>query len=138
MIEPIDEYFMSLFQDLLEKTAAQDQPQRLMFLFAQAQAKNSKKSKQHQHGTISPVMCVDKLPEQLTSFSALTAEADAIEKNWNFVFIASLSGEQGQAPSTEQAEPFLNKMANDVEMGNQVDRYIILDRDEQPIELAPH
>ncbi len=43
-------------------------------------------------------MCVDKLPEELTTFAALKAEADSIEKNWNFVFIASLSGENGMTP----------------------------------------
>jgi len=127
---------MSLFNDLLSKTAEQAEPQRLMFLFANAEAKNAKKSKKHQQGTIAPVMCVDKLAEELSTFANLVKEADSIEKQWNFVFIASLSGENGQPPTTDQAEPYLNKMANDVESGNNVSRYIILDRNEQPIELA--
>jgi hypothetical protein len=127
---------MSLFKDLLSKTAEQTEPQRLMFLFANAEAKNAKKSKKHQQGTITPVMCVDKLAEELSTFADLVNEADSIEKQWNFVFIASLSGENGQPPTTEQAEPYLNQMANDVESGNNVSRYIILDRNEQPIELA--
>jgi hypothetical protein len=80
-------------------------------------------------------MCVDKLPEELTTFAALKAEADTIEKSWNFVFIASLSGENGMTPSEDDAEPFLNKMVNDVQTGNNVGRYVIYDRDENPIEL---
>ena len=126
---------IKLFKDLLTMTNEQEQPQRLMFLFANAEAKNAKKSKKHQQGTITPVMCVDKLPEELTTYDALIKEADSIAKDWNFVFIASLSGDNGKAPSTEDAEPFLNKMTNDIETGNGVNRYVIFDREENPIEL---
>ncbi|MFT6206389.1 MAG: hypothetical protein ACJA0T_000286 [Colwellia sp.] len=126
---------MKTFKELLELTHEQEQPQRLMFLFANAESTNAKKSKKHQKGTILPVMCVDKLPEELTTFAALKAEADTIEESWNFVFIASLSGENGMTPSEDDAEPFLNKMVNDVQTGNNVGRYVIYDRDENPIEL---
>ncbi len=126
---------IKLFKDLLKMSLEQEQPQRLLFLFAKADAQNPKKSKKHQRGTITPVMCVDKLPEELTSFADLVKEADSIEKNWNFVFIASLSGEQGMTPTSDDAEPFLNKMTHDVESGNGVGRYVVFDRDENPIEL---
>ncbi len=126
---------IKLFKDLLKMSLEQEQPQRLLFLFAKADAQNPKKSKKHQRGTITPVMCVDKLPEELTTFAELVKEADSIEKNWNFVFIASLSGEQGMTPTSDDAEPFLNKMTHDVESGNGVGRYVVFDRDENPIEL---
>ena len=126
---------MKTFKELLKLTHEQEQPQRLMFLFANAESTNTKKSKKHQKGTILPVMCVDKLPEELTTFAALKAEADTIEESWNFVFIASLSGENGMTPSEDDAEPFLNKMVNDVQTGNNVGRYVIYDRGENPIEL---
>ncbi|WP_299794434.1 ribonucleotide reductase subunit alpha [uncultured Shewanella sp.] len=126
---------IKMFKELLKMTKEQSAPQRLMFLFANAESTNPKKSKKHQRGTISPVMCVDKLPSELTTFDALVKEADSIAKQWNFVFIASLSGEDGVAPTSDEAEPFLNKMANDIETGNGIGRYVIFDRDENPIEL---
>ncbi|ABV36571.1 conserved hypothetical protein [Shewanella sediminis HAW-EB3] len=126
---------IKMFKELLQMTNEQSAPQRLMFLFANAESTNPKKSKKHQRGTISPVMCVDKLPSELTTFDALVKEADSIAKQWNFVFIASLSGENGVAPTTDEAEPFLNKMANDIETGNGIGRYVIFDREENPIEL---
>lgn len=126
---------IKMFKELLQMTNEQSAPQRLMFLFANAESTNPKKSKKHQRGTISPVMCVDKLPSELTTFDALVKEADSIAKQWNFVFIASLSGEDGVAPTTDEAEPFLNKMANDIETGNGIGRYVIFDREENPIEL---
>ncbi|RTR33760.1 ribonucleotide reductase subunit alpha [Shewanella atlantica] len=126
---------IKMFKELLQMTNEQSAPQRLMFLFANAESTNPKKSKKHQRGTISPVMCVDKLPSELSTFDALVKEADSIAKQWNFVFIASLSGENGVAPTTDEAEPFLNKMANDIETGNGIGRYVIFDREENPIEL---
>lgn len=126
------------FNDLLNVSNDHVQPQRLIFLFANAEAKNNNKSKQHQQGTINPVMCVDKLPEELSDFSALMKEADAIDTQWNFIFIASVSGDNDQAPTTDLAEPYLNKMAHDIETSNNVGRYIIFDRNENLIELASH
>ncbi len=125
---------MTVFSELLEMTSAQDEPQRLLLLFANAEAKNPKKSKKHQQGTITPVMCVDKAPEEVSDFTSLVKEADGINKEWNFLFIASLSGENGNAPTTEEADPYLNKMTNDVEMGN-ISQYLVIDRDENRIEL---
>ena len=124
-----------IFKDLLKMTSEQAQPQRLLLLFANAESTNNKKSKKYRRGTISPVMCVDKLTSELTTFASLAMEADTIEKKWNFVFISSLSGDNNVAPTSEEAEPFLNKMANDIESGNDIGRYVILDRDENPIEL---
>ncbi len=125
---------MTVFSELLQMTSAQDEPQRLLLLFANAEAKNPKKSKKHQQGTITPVMCVDKAPEEVSDFTSLIKEADGINKEWNFLFIASLSGENGNAPTTEEADPYLNKMTNDVEMGN-ISQYLVIDRDENRIEL---
>ena len=51
---------ISNFSELLKAANEQDQPQRLLLLFAKAE-NTSKKKKQTQQGTLSPVMCVDKL-----------------------------------------------------------------------------
>lgn len=126
----------TLFKELLDMTKQQEQPQRLLFLFAQPEGHNPKKSKKHLKGQVNPVMCVDKLPGELTTFSALTKEADAITKDWEFVLIAGLSGHDGQPPSEDDAEPYLNKMSNDLADGQDLARYVILDRNEAPIEMG--
>ncbi len=126
---------ISKFSDLLEMAQSQDQPQRLLMLFALAEggSSNPKKQRKKQHGTIAPVMCVDKLPEEVGSFAELVAEADQISRGWNFVIIAGLSGENGVAPTTEDADPYLNQMANGLTMGEDLSRYLIFDREENPI-----
>ena len=124
-----------MYSELLAMAQQQDQPQRLLFLFAQPEGNNPKKSKKHQKGHLTPVMCVDKLPEEVGSFSALVDEADKIEKNWQFIFISGLSGENNQAPTTEDAEPYLNRMTSDLMTGQNIARYLVLDRDGKPIEM---
>ena len=126
---------ISKFSDLLEMAVSQEEPQRLLFLFAMAEggSDNPKKQRKQQRGTISPVMCVDKLPEEVESFQALVAEADNISKDWNFILIAGLAGEEGKAPTTEEADPYLNQMANGLTMGEDLSRYLIFDRNENPI-----
>lgn len=124
------------FTKLLEAAKQQDQPQRLLMLFARAEGNKKKKNNaSHETGTVTPLMCVDKLPEEIESFEALTKEADAIADDWSFVLIAGLGGSDGEAPPTEAAEPYLNQMANDLMMGQDLSGYTILDRQQNPVLL---
>jgi hypothetical protein len=127
---------ISNFKQLLQIAREQDQPQRLLFLFAKAESsapkKKQKKSKD-QHGTITPVMCVDKLPDDLDTYQALIAEADQINKEWDFVLIAGLSGKNGIAPTTEEADPYLNQMTNHLASGQDLSQYVIFDREGSPV-----
>jgi hypothetical protein len=74
-------------------------------------------------------MCVDRLPEELASFADFVEEADSINKEWDFIFSVGLSGKDGQAPTTEEAEPFLNKMTNDLVSGQNIQMYAVFNRD---------
>lgn len=91
---------ISTFSELLTAAQEQDQPQRLLFLFAKAEGEAGKK-KGEQEGSLSPVMCVDKLPEEIESFAALSEEADSISDEWDFMFVAGLAGQDGEAPSPD-------------------------------------
>ncbi len=125
---------ISNFSDLIKTASDQEQPQRMLFLFAKTESRKSKKkSKQHINGTISPVMCVDKLPSDLSSFKNFVAEADEISKDWDFMIAAGLNGQNGRAPTAEEAEPHLNQMANNLMSGQDMSRYVIFDREENPI-----
>jgi hypothetical protein len=122
---------ISNFQELLNEANKQDDPQRLLFLFTKADAK--KKKSKHKTGTITPVMCVDKLPEEIADFASFAKEADSITTEWDMVMIAGLNGKDGVAPTTEEAEPYLNMMANNVSDGQDLSNYVIFDREENPI-----
>lgn len=120
------------FQSLITAAKQQNQPQRLLFLFAKAETEESKKSNQHR-GTLSPLMCVDKLPEELSTFAAFSAEADNISPDWSFMLAVGLSGQNGKAPTTEEAEPFLNQMVDNLTAGQDLTQYVIFDREDNPV-----
>jgi len=124
-----------MFNELLEMTSQQQQQQRLLFLFAAVESSDSAQNGE-QRSTITPRMCVDKRPDELSSFDELVNEADGINSDWQFVLIAGLSGEKGQAPSSEDAEPYLNKMTHDLSSGADLSRYLVLDRNEQKIVIS--
>ncbi len=123
---------ISTFTELLKAAAEQDEPQRLLLLFAKAEAESENKKKE-QSGLLSPVMCVDKLPEEIASFAALVEEADSISKEWDFILTAGLAGQNGEAPSADDAEPYLNQMANALASGQDLSQYVIFDRQENPV-----
>ncbi len=116
------------FNDLVAEAQKQDHPQRLLFLFAQIEKQESKKHKRRQRGALVPLMCVDKLPEELSSFESFSAEADRVSPDWDFILAAGLSGENQLTPTTEDAEPYLNQMANDLMMGADLSKYVVVDR----------
>ncbi|MBT1451333.1 ribonucleotide reductase subunit alpha [Glaciecola sp. XM2] len=126
---------ISMFSDLLSMANEQPDPQRLLFLFASAQATKKSKKRDDQKGTIEPTMVVDKLPDELSTFEALVKEADAINKEWDFVFIASLSGQMRTPPTSDEAQTYLDKMTDDVMTGSNIRKYVVFDREENPIEL---
>lgn len=123
---------ISTFSELLTAAIEQDEPQRLLFLFAKTQTEDSSQNND-QHGTLTPIMCVDKLPEDIESFKTLAIEADNISSDWDFMITVGLAGKNGMPPSEEEAEPFLNQMANDLTTGQSMSKYLIFDRDENQI-----
>jgi hypothetical protein len=126
---------ISMFSDLLEMSNEQPDPQRLLFLFASTETTKKSKKRDDKKGTIEPTMVVDMLPEELSTFDALKIQADTISKEWDFVFIASLSGNNRIPPTSKDAQPFLDQMTDDVMTGKNINRYVVFDRKENPIEL---
>lgn len=117
------------FADLITAAKNEPSPQLFLFLFAKAESKKNAFKTRHSSGTIVPVMCVDKPTEELSTFKDLIDEADRITKQWDFIFIGCLN-------AALDAEPHLTKMSNDVASGNDLSRYVILDREERPIIVA--
>ncbi|MFU8785561.1 ribonucleotide reductase subunit alpha, partial [Aliidiomarina sp.] len=101
---------LTSYDDFINAAQEQAEPQRLLFVFAKAEMPESATEEQKQRylqgegGYLDPVLCVDKLPEEVQSFKALLAESAETGKDWDIAFAASMSGLIGIAPNTEQAE----------------------------------
>lgn len=112
------------YDSLLGAARAQAQPQRLLFTFAQAEAAGPAV----QGRTLTPVMCVDKLPEDAASFAALERESREMQAHWDVVFVASLDGKDGQPPAAADCEVPLRKMITSIQEGR-INNYLAFDRD---------
>ena len=73
-------------------------------------------------------MCVDKTLDELGDFSDLVEESKQMDKDWQIVLVAGLSGQNGLAPDSSEAEQPLNGMVQTVESGGDLSKYIAFDR----------
>jgi hypothetical protein len=132
------------FDDLLRAARAQPAPQRLLMVFAGAELPADATPAQRERfalgegGALVPLMCVDKTPEELGSFSALVQEARQFElpqQPWRLVFTAALEGTPGRAPSSQDAEQPLRRMVEAVKTGA-LAPYLPFDRQGRPVRLG--
>ena len=73
-------------------------------------------------------MCVDKAPEEVADFAALVRESKTTGLDWDIVFVASMSGRAGVAPSADEAAQPLRFMVNAINNGR-VAEFAAFDRD---------
>ena len=124
----------SNFKKMIDAAETQEQPQRILIMLAKSEIEISDKEK-GMSGTITPVICVDKTPDEITSFEDFVKEADSINSEWDMMFIAGLAGENNEMPTPEDADPILNQMVNNLMSGQDLSRYLVLDRNDDPVDI---
>ena len=110
------------YASLIASARRQQQPQRLLFTFTRAEAEPG-----GQGQSLTPVLCADKLPEELDSFEALLEESTRMPAHWDVVFVAGLAGSGGQPPAPQQCEAPLRAMVRAIEEGR-IDHLLAFDR----------
>lgn len=102
---------------------AQPEPQRLLWVFARAELPAGHTETQKQHflaghgGALEPVLCVDKLPSEVTQFATLVHESAETGMDWDIAFVASMSGRAGIAPNSDEAIQPMRLMLNKIQSG---------------------
>ncbi len=111
------------FDDLIVAARAQPEPQRLLFVFTRVELPDDCTPEQRASfeagagGSLTPLACLDKPPEEMDSFAELLEESRQFMPDWTIVFAAAISGRNGQPPATEDAEEPLNKMVDMIKTG---------------------
>lgn len=129
------------FDDLLQAARAQSQPQRLLFVFTGVELPEDSTPVQRarfetgQGGALVPLMCVDKRPEELSSFAALVQESSQFGHTWGLVFAAALGGRADRAPTSDDAEEPLLRMVESIKQGN-IGAFIPFDAQGQPVQFG--
>lgn len=120
----------------------QIEPQRLLFVFLKTSLgkdyKGDEEARFHsnQGGELEAVMCVDKTLEELGSFEDLVRESERVEKNWQLVLVAGLSGRNGKVPSSDEATKSLEMMVGTVEKGGDLSAFLAFDRNGDLIQFG--
>ena len=115
---------ISGFESLLEAARQQPEPQRLLFVFAAAELPDDCTPAQRAQfeagrgGALTPLMCVDKTPDEISAFQVLLEESRQFGGEWSVVFVAALSGRDGCAPSSEDAGIPLERMIESIKAGS--------------------
>lgn len=128
------------YSDLLHAARSQAEQQRLLFTFVQAELPNDAKPSERerfaarQGGALAPVMCVDKHADELSSFENLVEESRATGAHWDIVFVTSMSGRNGQAPTANEAEAPLRTMVESIRNG-QLGKFLAFNRDGELVQF---
>lgn len=128
----------SHFQQLVAAALAQQTPHRLLFVFAAVALPDAPTPEQRERhrlgrgGTLTPLMCVDKAPEDLAGFDVFAAEAATAGPPWGLVFAAALAGRDGYAPAKPDIDRALENMVEAVNTGA-IQRFLAFDTAGDPV-----
>ena len=129
---------ISSFDDLLCAARQQPEPQRLLFVFANAELPDDSTAEQRARfaagygGALTPLMTVDKSPVEIDTFAQLVEESRQHGSDWAIVFVASLPGRYGRAPTTKETDQSLQRMIESIKTGSFA-AFIPFGRDGQPV-----
>ncbi len=127
------------FEALLKAAREQPVPQRFLFVFVKTvlpKDANEGEAERYQSGLgggLTPVMYVDKAQDELTDFASLVDESRNMSENWDIVLAACLSGRNGRAPSSGEAEEPLKNMIRMIHTGGKLDQFASFDRYGTPV-----
>lgn len=121
---------MSKFQELLTMARYQAEPVKLLMLFTKADIESANNNVNK--GFIQPLMCVDKLPQELSDYDALCKEADAINADWDLVFLTSINANV----ESSIIDSSMKSMVSDVQTGKNTAMYVVLDRQDNLVEMV--
>ncbi|OOE98892.1 ribonucleotide reductase subunit alpha [Salinivibrio sp. MA351] len=130
------------YKDLIAAASMQSESQRLLFVFAKAELPEGHTTEQKsvfqsgKGGALTPVLCVDKLPKEVETFSTLVAESLTTGFDWDVVFISALDGRGGYPPNSDQAQQPLRMMLNQINEGK-IGMFITANRNGDLISLNP-
>jgi hypothetical protein len=111
------------FYDLLTAARQQPDPQRLLFVFAASDvAPDALQAQKDRYesgdgGELTPVLCVDKRPDELTTFAALVEESRNTDKDWRVVFVAAITDYAPTEPDRKRVDGVFDQIMRMIQAG---------------------
>lgn len=129
------------FDDLLRVALEQQGPQRLLVVLLRAQTDADRPEQRGDglltgSGTLTPVMATDLELTPDTRLDVLAEEADSLGHPWDLLLVSVLGGTNERPATSEEADPYLQEMAEAVVEGGDLTRYAVFDRAGCPVRLS--
>ena len=127
---------------MLESARQQPEPQLFLFVFLDAVLPEEHTPEeafhfsQGQGGQLQPVMNFAQDLNELTTFENLVQEVSQRGQDWQVVLVACISGENGKAPTAEEAKGPLQVLEHTIRIGGDISAYIAFDRDGGHIQFS--
>ncbi|MBW7470972.1 ribonucleotide reductase subunit alpha [Marinobacter sp. M216] len=131
---------ISNYSDLVQTSLAQVDAQRFLFVFCRAElpedasAEEKDAFQRGEGGALTPVICVDKTPEEAPDFATLVEESRSTGQDWDMVFVAAMSGRGGMEPSSDEAKQPLTMMVESIRLGH-ISNYLPLNTRGEAVSL---
>lgn len=129
------------FDDLLQAARLQAEPQRLLFVFASSSVPDDATAAQkEQHargegGELTPILCVDKTPDQLRDFAALVEESTHTGHDWHVVFVAAMADQTAFLPENKDVDLAFQRMTQMIKYGT-IGSLLAFDRSGDPLQFG--
>lgn len=128
------------FDDLLAIALAEPDPCRLLTVLVKADVAYRRRATGTEpmvnEGCLQPVMARDWAVVESLTLADIVTTADEAAGNWRFIMTAILPGSQAIAPTAGECEPHLDRMAQALMIGANLDAFVFFDRDGQPVQIA--
>lgn len=129
---------ITCFDDLLQAARLQPEPQRLLFVFAASSVPDDATPQQKashargEGGELTPILCVDKTPDELGTFAALVEESRRTGQDWHVVFVAAMADQTAYLPDNKDVDQAFQRMTQMIKYGT-VSSLLAFDRTGEPI-----
>lgn len=129
---------ITCFDDLLQAARLQPEPQRLLFVFATSSVPDDATPAQKashargEGGELTPLLCVDKTPAELTDFAGLVRESRQTGQDWQVMFVAAMADQSAYLPDNKDVDQAFQRMTQMIKYGT-VGSLMAFDRDGDPL-----
>lgn len=129
---------ITCFDDLLQAARLQPEPQRLLFVFAasgvpaDATAAQKDSHARGEGGELTPILCVDKTPDELRDFVSLVQESQQTGQDWQVVFVAAIADQSAYLPDNKDVDLAFQRMTQMVKYGT-IGSLLAFDRQGDPL-----
>ncbi|WP_151702411.1 ribonucleotide reductase subunit alpha [Nitrincola alkalilacustris] len=129
------------YSDLINAAKSQPDPQRLLFVLTKAElpegysAEQKAQFEQGEGGVLVPVLCVDKVPEDVADFAQLVEESEHTGMDWDIAFVSAMSGRGGIALNSDEVIQPLKMMTEQIQAG-MISQFLAINRQGEIIQLS--